>query len=127
MEAAWNVMFAAYCQEYPEMEALWNQYHDEHAAEKFADDADFWAKGEKPEATRALSGKVLNSMKEKLDRLRAAAESNDAERMVALLHEICPTFRTPARRTSASRTVISAEATRNAPPTAQRTLSALTS
>ncbi len=30
------------------------------------------------------------------------------------------------RRTSASRTVISAEATRNAPPTAQRTLSALT-
>ncbi len=36
-----------------------------------------------------------NSMKEKLDRLRAAAESNDAERMVALLHEICPTFRTP--------------------------------
>ncbi len=31
------------------------------------------------------------------------------------------------RRTSASRTVISAEATRNAPPTAQRTLSALTS
>ena len=34
-------------------------------------------------------------MKEKLDRLRAAAESNDAERMVALLHEICPTFRTP--------------------------------
>lgn len=57
VEAAWNVMFAAYCQEYPEMEALWNQYHDEHAAEKFADDADFWAKGEKPEATRALSWK----------------------------------------------------------------------
>ena len=69
VEAAWNVMFAAYCQEYPEMEALWNQYHDEHAAEKFADDADFWAKGEKPEATRALSGKVLNYMKDKLPNL----------------------------------------------------------
>ena len=25
-EAAWNVMFAAYCGEYPEMEALWDQY-----------------------------------------------------------------------------------------------------
>ena len=69
VEAAWNVMFAAYCQEYPEMETLWNQYHDEHAAEKFADDADFWAKGEKPEATRALSGKVLNYMKDKLPNL----------------------------------------------------------
>ena len=21
-------MFAAYCEEYPEMEALWNQYHE---------------------------------------------------------------------------------------------------
>ena len=58
VEAAWNVMFAAYCQEYPEMETLWNQYHDEHAAEKFADDADFWAKGEKPEGCRALSGSL---------------------------------------------------------------------
>ena len=26
-EAAWNVMFAAYCEEYPEMEALWEKYH----------------------------------------------------------------------------------------------------
>ena len=24
-EAAWNVMFAAYCEEFPEMEALWKQ------------------------------------------------------------------------------------------------------
>ncbi len=29
-----EVMFAAYCQEYPEMDKLWNQYFDEKAAEK---------------------------------------------------------------------------------------------
>ena len=68
-EAAWNVIFAAYCQEYPEMEELWNQYHDEALAEKLWDDAGFWAQGEKPEATRNLSGKVLNYVKDKLPNL----------------------------------------------------------
>ena len=68
-ENAWNVMFAAYCQEYPEMEKLWNQYHDEKAAEIFRDDADFWKQSEKPEATRNLSGKVINYMKDKLPNL----------------------------------------------------------
>ena len=32
-EAAWNVMFTAYCGEYPEMEALWDTYHKEIDAE----------------------------------------------------------------------------------------------
>ena len=48
-EAAWNVMFAAYCQEYPEMEALWNQYHNAKA-----------------EATRSLSGKMINLLKDEI-------------------------------------------------------------
>ena len=62
-EAAWNVMFAAYCQEYPEMEALWNQYHDTHAAEVLLEDETFWAQSEKADATRNLSGKALNYVK----------------------------------------------------------------
>ena len=62
-EAAWNVMFAAYCQEYPEMEALWNQYHDIHAAEVLLEDETFWAQSEKADATRNLSGKALNYVK----------------------------------------------------------------
>ena len=69
VEAAWNVMFAAYCEEYPEMEALWNQYHDTKAAECLLDDEVFWAQSEKPEATRNLSGKALNYMKDKLPNL----------------------------------------------------------
>lgn len=68
-EAAWNVMFAAYCEEYPEMEELWNQYHDTKAAESLWDDETFWVQSEKPDATRNLSGKALNYMKDKLPNL----------------------------------------------------------
>ena len=63
-EAAWNVMFAAYCEEYPEMEALWNAYHDENAGEKAIEAcADFWSRPEKADATRNISGKILNKIK----------------------------------------------------------------
>lgn len=68
-EAAWNVMFAAYCQEYPEMEELWNRYHDTEAGRQFEEDEEFWIKGEKPEATRSLSGKILNYMASKMPNL----------------------------------------------------------
>lgn len=61
-EAAWNVMFAAYCQEYPEMEELWNRYHDTESGRQFLEDEKFWERAEKPEATRSLSGKILNYM-----------------------------------------------------------------
>lgn len=63
-EAAWNVMFAAYCQEYPEMEELWNAYYDPDAGENaVAKCADFWKRSEKADATRNLSGQVLNRIK----------------------------------------------------------------
>lgn len=69
-EAAWNVMFAAYCEEYPEMEELWNAYHDENAGEKAIEAcADFWSKPEKADATRNISGKVLNKIKAYLPNL----------------------------------------------------------
>ena len=73
-EAAWNVMFAAYCEEYPEMEELWNKYHDEELAEKvLKENAEFWAPQEKPEATRNLSGQVINRMKDLLPNLIGGA------------------------------------------------------
>lgn len=63
-EAAWNVMFAAYCQEYPDMEELWNAYYDPEAGEKSIEAcADFWKKPEKADATRNLSGQILNRIK----------------------------------------------------------------
>ena len=63
VEAAWNVMFAAYCEEYPEMEALWNQYYGDtdELAKALMEDDSFWANSEKAEATRNLSGKIITS------------------------------------------------------------------
>ncbi len=68
-EAAWNVMFAAYCEEFPEMEALWNQYHAPVDADKLFNNEEFWAQNEKPDATRNLSGKMINKLKTELPNL----------------------------------------------------------
>ena len=70
-EAEWKAMFAGYCEEYPEMEALWNQYFDGKEAVKKAlwEDESFWAQTEKPEATRSLSGKVINRLKDLMPNL----------------------------------------------------------
>lgn len=62
-EAAWKVMFAAYCEEFPEMEALWKDYYGggaKKAADALLADEALWAGGKKPEATRSLSGKMIN-------------------------------------------------------------------
>lgn len=69
VEAAWNVMFAAYCEEYPEMEALWEKYHADVDAEALIRNEKFWLEKEKPEATRALSGKMINLLKDEMPNL----------------------------------------------------------
>lgn len=65
-EEAWNAMFEEYAQKYPDMEKLWNQYHDKKQAEKLVDNEEFWKVPEKAEATRSLSGKLINIMKQEL-------------------------------------------------------------
>lgn len=66
VEAAWNVMFAAYCEEYPEMEALWEKYHSEPDAETMINNENLWLPNEKADATRSLSGKMINVLKDEL-------------------------------------------------------------
>lgn len=68
-EAAWNVMFAAYCEEYPDMDNLWKQYHSPVKAEEFLDNGAFWLTKDKPEATRSLSGKMIQLLKDELPNL----------------------------------------------------------
>lgn len=68
-EAAWNVMFAAYCQEFPEMEALWERYHNAQAGEALLEDASFWETDSKADATRSLSGKMINKLKDVMPNL----------------------------------------------------------
>ena len=68
-EEEWNALFKEYCEKFHEMKALWDEFKDENKAEKLLDDEDFWSYDEKADATRNLSGKVLNKLSAKLPTL----------------------------------------------------------
>ncbi|MCI8402797.1 MAG: transketolase [Lachnospiraceae bacterium] len=65
-QAQWEKMFAEYGTAYPGQKALWDQYHDPDAAKKLYDDEAYWTCDPKPQATRALSGLMLNRVKDAL-------------------------------------------------------------
>ena len=68
-EEEWNKLFKDYCEKFPKMKTLWDEYKDETKADKLLDDEDFWSYDEKADATRNLSGKVLNKLSAKLPTL----------------------------------------------------------
>lgn len=68
-EEEWNKLFKDYCEKFPKMKTLWDEYKDETKAGKLLDDEDFWSYDEKADATRNLSGKVLNKLSAKLPNL----------------------------------------------------------
>ena len=69
VEEAWNALFSAYREKYPEMAALWDQYHDESNAAFLEQDDEFWNLFDSPQATRNVSGKMINYMKDKIPNL----------------------------------------------------------
>lgn len=73
VEDAWNKMFAEYCAKYPEMKKAWDEEFDLEIAKKLIDDEAFWAYDDKPEATRNLSGQVINRLKDKIPNLIGGA------------------------------------------------------
>ncbi len=72
-EAAWNQMFAAYCEAYPEMKKEWDREFNMDIAKDLIDDEEFWSFENKPEATRNLSGMVINRLKDKVPNLIGGA------------------------------------------------------
>ncbi|MDO5409661.1 MAG: transketolase [Lachnospiraceae bacterium] len=62
-QEAWKKLFADYAAEYPELKEQWDAYHDGTIGEKLYDDADYWAYEDKPQATRSLSGEMINRIK----------------------------------------------------------------
>ena len=68
-EDAWKKLFDEYCVKFPEMAELWARYHSDEDVKALREDAGFFAKAEKAEATRASSGVVINYMKDKLPNL----------------------------------------------------------
>jgi len=68
-EEAWNKLFDEYCAKYPEMKEKWDNYYNGYdLSDLFNSDA-YWDKGDKPEATRNISGSVLNMIKKELPNL----------------------------------------------------------
>ena len=72
-EEAWNKLFEEYSKTYPEMKALWEQHHDDNIAKDLINNEEFWAYADKPDATRNLSGMVLNRLKNHLPNLIGGA------------------------------------------------------
>lgn len=62
-EEAWNKLFAEYCAKYPEMKKAWDDMFNLDIAKFLIDNEEFWAFEDKPEATRNLSGMVINRLK----------------------------------------------------------------
>lgn len=68
-EAAWNKLFADYCAKFPEMKELWDKFHAPVDAMSLLNDKDFWAVEDKPVATRACSGTMINRLKDLMPNL----------------------------------------------------------
>lgn len=68
-EVAWNKLFAEYVVKYPAMQALWNKYYNEDLATELLNDEAFWAYEDKSNATRGLSGIMINRLKDILPNL----------------------------------------------------------
>ena len=68
-EEEWNALFKEYCEKFPEMKALWDEFKDESKALNLLEDEEFWSYEDKADATRNLSGKVLNKLSAKLPTL----------------------------------------------------------
>ena len=68
-EAEWNKLFSDYAAKFPEAKALWDKYHAPVDAEALLHDETFWAYEDKPQATRSLSGAMINRLKDKMPQL----------------------------------------------------------
>lgn len=62
VEDNWNKLFKAYCEKYPEKKALWDKYFAVIDDEKLLNCDEFWSYEDKPQATRSLSGNMINRL-----------------------------------------------------------------
>ena len=72
-QEAWEGLFAEYTKAYPELKEQWDAYHDKQIGEKLYEDEAFWSYEDKPQATRNLSGIMLNRLKNEIPALIGGA------------------------------------------------------
>lgn len=68
-EEKWNKLFDEYCEKFPEMKELWDKYYNGYDMSELFNSDEYWAAGDKPEATRNTSGAILNIIKKHMDNL----------------------------------------------------------
>ncbi|SEW39143.1 transketolase [[Clostridium] fimetarium] len=62
-EEQWNHLFKEYSTKYPDMAKLWDEYYNGATVDRLFSSEDYWKAGEKADATRNISGKILNKIK----------------------------------------------------------------
>ena len=68
-EEKWNELFKAYSEKYPELRKQWDVYHAPVDADALLNNEEFWAYEDKAAATRSLSGKMINRLKDIMPQL----------------------------------------------------------
>lgn len=68
-EADWQKLFDAYIAAFPDMKAKWDAFHSDIDAQALLNDEEFWAYEDKPQATRNLSGTMINRLKDRIPQL----------------------------------------------------------
>ena len=63
-EEKWNALFKAYAEKYPELKKQWDVYHSDVDADALLNNDEFWSYEDKANATRSLSGKMINRLKD---------------------------------------------------------------
>lgn len=63
-EEEWNTLLEKYFCAYPQMKEEWNKYFNSKELDNKLDEKEFWEYEEKADATRNLSGKMINRLKE---------------------------------------------------------------
>lgn len=61
-EDNWHKLFKAYCEKYPEKKKLWDKYFAVIDDEKLLNNEEFWSYEDKAQATRSLSGNMINRL-----------------------------------------------------------------
>ena len=68
-EYFWQQMYEEYGKEYPELKAELEEYYHEDRPEQVLDMEKYWERTGKAEATRSISGRILNEVKDQLQNL----------------------------------------------------------
>jgi len=68
-EEEWNKLFADYCKKFPEMKEKWDLFFNRENVKKAINNDTFWNKIEGEQATRNLSGSLLNRVKDMIPNL----------------------------------------------------------